>query len=61
MGILLPGMVVLPMVAGGLARALWRRGAPASEASFAVPLASGLLAGEAVVAIVLPLLALARR
>jgi uncharacterized oligopeptide transporter (OPT) family protein len=60
MGMLLPGMVVVPMMMGALARALWRRWAPRGEATFGVALASGLLAGEALAAVALPLIALAR-
>jgi uncharacterized oligopeptide transporter (OPT) family protein len=56
LGALLPFSIVVGLFAGGAFGDLWRRIRPASAASYLVPLASGLIAGEAMVAIVVPIL-----
>jgi uncharacterized oligopeptide transporter (OPT) family protein len=56
-GMLIPGAAVLPMVLGGLAQAAWQRAAPTSERAFSVPVASGFIAGEALVAVLLAIVA----
>jgi uncharacterized oligopeptide transporter (OPT) family protein len=56
MGMLIPGAVVVPMVLGGLVAALWKQRAPKSEGEHRIALSSGLIAGEAVVAVVIPVL-----
>ncbi|MBL9038346.1 MAG: OPT/YSL family transporter, partial [Archangium sp.] len=61
MGMLTPGAVVLPMVLGGLAGAVWRRRSPSTEQVYQMPLASGFVAGEAIVALVVPILGLLKR
>lgn len=53
MAMLMPGAVVIPMVLGGLTQAVWARKAPASETTFRMPIASGFIAGEAFMAIIL--------
>jgi hypothetical protein len=53
---LIPGAVVVPMVLGGVAAGLWKLRAPQSETAHRLPLSSGLIAGEAMVAIVIPVL-----
>jgi uncharacterized oligopeptide transporter (OPT) family protein len=46
-GMLVPGLAVMPMVFGGLCQWLWSRTNPESEDKFNLPLASGFIAGEA--------------
>jgi uncharacterized oligopeptide transporter (OPT) family protein len=58
-GMMVPGAVVFTMFLGGLFGALWDRAHPESSKKMSVPLASGLIAGEAIVAVVIPLLILA--
>jgi uncharacterized oligopeptide transporter (OPT) family protein len=55
-GMLVPGAVVFTMVLGGLFGAAWGRVSPSSSAKLGTPLASGFIAGEAIVAVVIPLL-----
>jgi uncharacterized oligopeptide transporter (OPT) family protein len=55
-GVMVPGFVVFTMFIGGLAQIIWRRIHRPSEQSLAIPLASGLIAGEALVAVLIPLL-----
>jgi uncharacterized oligopeptide transporter (OPT) family protein len=54
MGMLIPGAVVVPMVLGGLVAALWKLRSPKGEAAHRLALSSGLIAGEAMVAVVIP-------
>jgi uncharacterized oligopeptide transporter (OPT) family protein len=55
-GMMVPGSVVFTMVLGGLLMSLWEKQHPESAKKFGMPLASGLIAGEAIVAVVIPLL-----
>lgn len=55
-GMLVPFAVVLVMLFGGLVDLLWRRRDRASNELYLIPLASGLIAGEAIVAVIIPLL-----
>jgi uncharacterized oligopeptide transporter (OPT) family protein len=55
-GMLVPFAVVLVMFLGGVVEHAWRRAKPASNEQYAIPLASGLIAGEAIVAVLIPLL-----
>jgi len=55
-GMMVPGTVVFTMVLGGILMSLWNRSDRASADKLAMPLASGLIAGEAVMAIVIPVL-----
>jgi uncharacterized oligopeptide transporter (OPT) family protein len=55
-GMMVPGSVVFTMVFGGAVASLWRKAHPSSSDKIAMPLASGLIAGEAIVAVVIPLL-----
>ncbi len=55
-GMVVPGSVVFTMVIGGLIQLVWQRGDPKSEQHLSAALASGLIAGEALVAVVIPLL-----
>jgi uncharacterized oligopeptide transporter (OPT) family protein len=55
-GMMVPGFVVFTMVIGGLVLSLWRLIHKPSADQLSMPLASGLIAGEALVAIVVPIL-----
>jgi len=55
-GMLVPFAVVLVLFFGGIVDSLWRRANADAHERFSVPLASGLIAGEAIVAVVIPLL-----
>jgi len=55
-GMMVPGAVVFAMVIGGLLMSLWNRVHGKSANQLGMPLASGLIAGEAVMAIVIPIL-----
>ncbi|HXN54853.1 MAG TPA: OPT/YSL family transporter [Myxococcales bacterium] len=55
LGMLIPGYAVLPMVAGGIIQALWKKTSPRNEDVYRVPLASGFITGEALVLLALAL------
>jgi putative OPT family oligopeptide transporter len=55
-GMMVPGSVVFAMVIGGLVQWFWEKRDPASASRLSTPLASGLIAGEAIVAVIIPLL-----
>jgi uncharacterized oligopeptide transporter (OPT) family protein len=55
-GMMVPGTVVYTMVLGGILMSLWNRLDRQSANKLAMPLASGLIAGEAVMAIIIPVL-----
>ncbi len=57
LGMLIPGYAVLPIVAGGIAQALWAKKSSRTEAIYMMPVASGLIAGEALVVLVLAIAA----
>jgi putative OPT family oligopeptide transporter len=57
-GMLVPGYAIMPMVMGGIVSAIWAKRAPKSEAEHNLPLASGLIAGEALVVLVLAIVAI---
>jgi putative OPT family oligopeptide transporter len=56
-GMLIPASVLLTFIMGGVAQLIWARTSPKSEDDFRIPLASGLIAGEALLAVILALLA----
>jgi putative OPT family oligopeptide transporter len=56
LGMLLPGTAILMMVAGALLESLWRRRWRKSGDEMAIPLASGFIAGEAILAVLIPIL-----
>jgi len=56
-GMLLPAAVLSTFILGGVAQLIWSRTSPESEKLYRIPLASGLIAGEAVLAVVLAILA----
>jgi uncharacterized oligopeptide transporter (OPT) family protein len=55
-GMMVPGSVVFAMVVGGILMWLWFRTNRESASKIGMPLASGLIAGEAVIAIIMSLL-----
>ena len=58
-GMLLPAAVLMTFVLGGVAQLIWSRTSSKSEEDFRIPLASGLIAGEALLAVVQAILAAA--
>ena len=59
-GMMVPGSVVFTMVLGGVLYSMWQRSNPRSANKLGMPLASGLIAGEAIMAIVIPVLIAAK-
>jgi uncharacterized oligopeptide transporter (OPT) family protein len=57
LGMLIPGFAVIPMAAGGIIQALWKRLSPKTEEVYDTPLASGFITGEALVLLFLAALA----
>jgi len=51
-GMLVPGISVMPMVVGGICQWVWAKVAAESEGKFCLPLASGFISGEALVVLV---------
>lgn len=58
LGMLIPGYAVIPMVAGGIAQAVWVRSSPRTEQVYSMPLASGFITGEALVVLVFSVMAI---
>ncbi len=56
-GMLIPASVLMTFILGGVGQLIWVKSAPKSEEDYRIPLASGLIAGEAILAVVLALLA----
>ncbi len=56
LGMLIPSVSILPMVVGGIVQALWARSNPKQEETYNTPLASGLIAGEAIVVLFISIL-----
>src|SRR5947209_7183746 len=56
-GMLITAAVLLTFILGGLAQLIWARVSPETEEKYRIPLASGLIAGEAIIAVVLSILA----
>ncbi len=54
-GLLLPASAALPALAGALGAAAWARARPAQGGAFGPPVAAGLVAGEALVAVAIAL------
>jgi putative OPT family oligopeptide transporter len=57
-GMVVPAAVIFVMFLGGVVDRLWWRADRRSRDSYMIPLASGLIAGEAIVAVLVPLLVL---
>jgi len=58
-GMLITAAVLLTFIIGGVGQLIWSRVHPASEKVYRIPLASGLIAGEAIIAVVLAIMAAA--
>jgi putative OPT family oligopeptide transporter len=56
-GMLITPAVIITFVMGGVAQLIWNRVSPKTEEDFRIPLASGLIAGEAILAVVFAILA----
>jgi putative OPT family oligopeptide transporter len=56
-GMLITPSVIITFVLGGIAQLIWARTSPETEERFRIPLASGLIAGEAILAVVFAILA----
>lgn len=59
-GMLVPGYAIVPMVVGGILQAVWVRRSPRNEAVYNLPLASGFIAGEALVLSIVAIVAAVR-
>jgi uncharacterized oligopeptide transporter (OPT) family protein len=57
LGMLIPGFAVIPMVIGGIIQVIWHKSSPKTEETYNTPLASGFISGEALVVLVLAILA----
>jgi uncharacterized oligopeptide transporter (OPT) family protein len=57
-GMLVPASVIMTMFAGCLIGMLWTKASPRTSGTYLIPVASGLIAGEALVAVIVPLLVL---
>jgi uncharacterized oligopeptide transporter (OPT) family protein len=53
---LVPAAVIVTMFLGGVADLIWTRTDRKSHDLYMTPLASGLIAGEAIIAVIIPLL-----
>lgn len=58
-GMLIPAVAMLPMILGGFVQFFWRRASKETEEVYNTPLASGFIAGEALVAVILAIIAAA--
>jgi uncharacterized oligopeptide transporter (OPT) family protein len=56
LGMLLPGTAILMMWIGGIIEAIWRKRSPKSADEALIPLSSGFIAGEAILAVIIPIL-----
>jgi putative OPT family oligopeptide transporter len=56
-GMLIPGLYMVPMILGGIAQFVWSKVRPQQEEAYATPLASGFIAGEALVSVILAIIA----
>ena len=59
LGMLIPGYAVVPMVLGGIVQFVWQKVNARSEDTYNTPLASGFIAGEALVVLVISILMMA--
>jgi uncharacterized oligopeptide transporter (OPT) family protein len=57
-GMLVPASVIVTMFVGGLIGFFWTKASPRNSELYQIPVASGLIAGEALVAVVVPVLVL---
>lgn len=56
-GMLIPAAVLMTFILGGIGQFIWAKVSPETEKDYRIPLASGLIAGEAIIAVVLAILA----
>jgi uncharacterized oligopeptide transporter (OPT) family protein len=56
-GMLIPASLLMTFILGGVGQFVWSKTSSKSEEDFRIPLASGLIAGEAILAVVLAILA----
>ena len=56
LGMLIPAVSIMPMVIGGLVQYAWQKQNPKQEETYNTPLASGLIAGEALVVLLISIL-----
>jgi uncharacterized oligopeptide transporter (OPT) family protein len=56
LGMLLPFSALATLFIGGVGAAIWRRRHPRTEKIYMIPLASGFIAGEAIIAVLVPVL-----
>jgi uncharacterized oligopeptide transporter (OPT) family protein len=56
-GMLINAAVLMTFILGGVGQLIWARVSPRTEKEYRIPLASGLIAGEAIIAVVLAILA----
>lgn len=56
LGMLIPGVSIMPLVLGGLCQFGWQKWNAKSEATYNTPLASGFIAGEAIVVLIISIL-----
>jgi putative OPT family oligopeptide transporter len=56
LGMLLPGAATLMMTVGGIIEWAWRKRAPKNGEALIAPLSSGFIAGEAICAVIIPVL-----
>ena len=56
LGMLIPFSTVSTLFVGGVISEVWLRRDPRSASAYLIPLASGLIAGEAMVAVIVPVL-----
>jgi putative OPT family oligopeptide transporter len=56
-GMLITAAVLLTFILGGVAQLIWAKVSPETEKAYRIPLASGLIAGEAIIAVVLSIMA----
>src|SRR5882762_4159583 len=56
-GMLIPASVLMTFILGGVGQFIWAKVSPETEKDYRIPLASGLIAGEAIIAVVLAILA----
>ena len=56
-GMLITAAVLITFIIGGIAQLIWAKVSPETEKAYRIPLASGLIAGEALLAVILAILA----
>lgn len=56
-GMLITAAVLLTFILGGIGQLIWAKVSPQTEKDYRIPLASGLIAGEAIIAVVLAIMA----